>query len=148
MVTHELKSKNKAIINRDSSQDAKVFYSNSEKWKNYSRRIGKNKFFRKYLYQSYSGICQFCGKELDPDTFVLHHKTYMHECITSATVSRPHPSEKRPNRTSIAPDCLSCFIDVPEAFDECFSRIVPVCCICNMIIDKIYTKQHQKNQKK
>ena len=80
-VTHELKYKNKSIINKDSSQDAKATFSNSDNWKNYARYIGRNRFFRNYLFHTYNERCQFCGKKLNPDTFVLHHKTYLHECM-------------------------------------------------------------------
>ena len=145
-VTHELKYKNKSIINKDSSQDAKATFSNSDNWKNYARYIGRNRFFRNYLFHTYNERCQFCGKKLNPDTFVLHHKTYLHECITDDRITVAHPTAKRPKRNRKIPDCLSCSSITPEAFEECASRIVPVCCVCNLIIEKIYLKQHPEKK--
>ena len=145
-VTHELKYKNKSIINKDSSQEAKATFSNSDNWKNYARYIGRNRFFRDYQFHIYNGRCQFCGKKLNPDSFVLHHKTYLHECITDGRITIAHPTEKRPNRNRKVPDCSSCSSATPEAFEECASRIVPVCCVCNMIIEKIYLEQHPEKK--
>ena len=136
------KYKNKSVINKDCIQDAKSVFTNSENWKNYASRIGRNVFMRNYLFHSYDGICQYCGKDLDPKKFVIHHKTYLHKCIYDNIIETPHPTEKRPKAKWKSPDCLTCSSQTPDAFNECTARIVPVCTICNYIINQIYTRQH------
>ena len=125
---------NDTIINSDSSKQAKAHYENSNEWKNFSSRICKNKFVRSYLYEKYQHTCQYCHRQLNEDTFHLHHMTYMHTCRTPDTIEVSHPTEKRPNRTRKHPDCQSCMQQHPDEFSECMSLIVPVCNVCNTII--------------
>lgn len=127
------KRMNASIINADKYSDAKQIYGKSEQWLNYAGRITKNPFIKKCLYEEYKN-CQWCGKPLGPNSFVVHHMTYMRECVTDKTTRFPSPTEKRPDRTVKGPDCETCFHKTPKEFNECISHVVPVCRYCNRLI--------------
>lgn len=53
------------------------------------------------------------------------------------TVRIPNPTEKRPTRANVVPNCGACQIGRPELFAGCAERLVLVHALCNRDISLI-----------
>jgi hypothetical protein len=101
-------------------------------WKLFARRMQKNPFMREYKISKIDR-CAKCGKRLKK--FQLHHVDYDHYCQFNEPIKLPDPTEKRPNRYVLVPDCESCKNSSPDVFEGCARRVVPVHGYCNKILN-------------
>ena len=130
---------NHKIINKQSKHDLKDKYAtNPSGWKIYTNRIQRHPFIQHILMDRYQGVCQFCGKPI-VDNLNIHHANYDNVCLyPDRCIRLPSPTEKRPNRTRIVPNCEGC-----QNLDKCTKDLYPVHGICNMVISKIFEKERK-----
>ncbi len=111
-------------------RDASTKHGGSEAWKNFARRITRNPFVNEYLRHRDGEVCQLCKGNLRVGV-VIHHKDYDHVCSFNKTIRLEHPTEKRPNRTNLTPDCESCSRESQGTFMSCMQRVVLLHTGCN-----------------
>ena len=128
---------NYILVNTESYKSAKEKYANAPEWKNYSRRMIKNPFIRKILYDTYSHKCLCCDRTLRPEDMVIHHLTYCNTCKSANTICLTDPLSQKPEQSRQVPDCKSCFIESFDCFKSCFDLIAPVCTRCNWQLSQV-----------
>jgi hypothetical protein len=101
-----------------------------ESWKNFAERITKNPFIKNLLIERDGSKCPWCQKVLYGH-FVIHHITYEHSCTYSKVVRVASPTENRPNKTRLVPDCQNCEKENTEGFLGCMNKLVLVHNLCN-----------------
>lgn len=101
-----------------------------ESWKNFAERITKNPFTKIFLLKRDGMKCAWCQKSLYRQS-VIHHITYEHCCTYSKIIRVASPTENRPNKTRLVPDCENCKRDNKNAFQACMNKLVLVHNICN-----------------
>lgn len=128
---------NSFVVNTQTKREAKALHNNNQFWRNYAYRLAKNPYVKKYLYEKYNGVCQYCGLPLN-ENFVLQHKVYDRECITDEYISVSHPTPKSPNGNRKTTKCEIC-----PMIHECVDgNIFPVHSMCN----KLIAETHQKKE--
>ena len=133
--------RNYSIINKQSQSSLEEKYKeNKAGWKAYTSRIQKHPYIKKILMKKYNGMCQFCGKPIT-DNLHIHHADYDNVCLyPDNNIRIPTPTEKRPNRTALVPNCEGC-----NNLEKCTKNLYPVHGVCNMIINKIFEKRGETN---
>lgn len=131
---------NYSIIPELGSKEAGEKRSNKEAWKTFCRRVTKNPFIKEYLRNRENNRCTWCNKTYPPHGFQVHHIDYDHECRYGVIIEVPNPTEKRPARTTKVADCETCYINNPEYFLECVSRLTTVHQSCNSTIEIVRKK--------
>ncbi len=133
--------RNYSIINKNTKESLKSKHqSDKEGWEVYTKRIQRHPFVKKILKEKYNGICQFCGKPIGSH-LVIHHADYDNSCLhPDACIRICSPTEKRPNRTILVPNCEGC-----SNIEVCIKNLYPVHSVCNMIINKIAEKESMED---
>lgn len=128
------KKKIQSIININTIDEAREVFGKDPRWLNYKSKICKNDFMKEYLLKK-EPICPVCGKQLQIDDIVIHHKDYCGYCYTEETISIKKPTRMYPNRKCKTTKCETCKKENPDCFKDCESRIVGVHRFCNCVID-------------
>lgn len=115
-----------------SSSQARLKYER-EAWLNFGRRITKNPFVKQFLISRDGNCCSWCKKRFIKGTNI-HHISYDHSCSFHKTTRISRVTSVGRIRTSIIPDCQSCSIEQPMAFQNCISKLVIVHPVCNRLI--------------
>jgi hypothetical protein len=106
--------------------------SNLDAWRNFAQRITKNSFVKKFLLDRDGTKCSWCNRQMETST--IHHVSYNHVCTYTAVITVRTPTEKRPHRTRVVPDCESCKKNNSEGFLSCMSKLTLVHSPCNKSI--------------
>ena len=120
-----------------SYKKASEFYKKSNKydyWISYARRVTRNSFVKKFLFDRQKGICPYCKEPIkNLEKARIHHIDYMNLCIYPKDdfVEIPHPTPKRPNKTAKVSKCKECFVSNKEQFLLCMSKLALVHSLCN-----------------
>lgn len=126
---------NKAIIPIESIAEINFLSKENLKgWKNFAHRITHNPFVKKYLFKRDGNKCSWCNRDLTQGCNI-HHITYAHYCTYDVSKEIHTPTDKRPNRTRIVPDCESCRKNNEERFLTCMSKLSLVHGPCNQKIE-------------
>jgi hypothetical protein len=121
---------------------AKEKYLNEiESWKNFAQRITKNPFIKVYLFERDGEKCAWCQRALY-DQPIIHHITYEHYCSYTTVIRVASPTENRPNKTRLVPDCENCKKENTNGFMSCVNKLVLVHSNCNK---KIAEESYLKN---
>lgn len=126
---------NPIIIPVIGSMEAKIKHNGSKEWKLFARKITKNPFMKNVVANRHSNRCSWCNRSIRSE-FILHHVDYDHQCMYGIETVISRPTEKRPNKKVIVPDCETCNKIRPEYFNECVNRLVPVHGKCNAVIEE------------
>lgn len=114
------------------------FSEQVEAWRNFAQRITKNPFVKEHLLRRDGNKCAWCNGTLG-ETVQVHHISYNHACTFQTTIWIDRPTEKRPARTALIPDCKSCKQQDEGRFQHCMNKLVLVHGICNKNISRALT---------
>lgn len=140
---------NEKLITKNSKLDERKKFD-EERWLNYAKRLNRNMFMRKYIFDSQSNICPWCENEFvlyDPTKklYSIHHVDYHHQCRNNECIDVPQPKKGKPHKTAKAPDCERCLKEDLAAFSECLKRVVALHGDCHAEV-KFETLQRDKER--
>lgn len=104
-------------------------HGGSTAWNAFSSGVCKNEYMKRELVHRQEKKCPACD-EVIARRAVVHHVDYDHECGLALAGGK---WLRRGSHT--VPDCGTCYLERPDLFEECASRLRAVHVGCNYLLD-------------